>query len=108
MHEIDKNDIFKAAQQGNINLFKDLGKKELSSWLHKTYPKSGDTVLHYACRFGHLELVKVLLDNGTDLESSNFDGKRALHEAAQYDRLGCVQYLLSYGAQMDSLKRADW
>lgn len=108
MHEIDTNDIFKAAQQGNINLFQNLGKKELTSWLHKTYPKSGDTVLHYACRFGQLELVKVLLDNGADLESANFDGKRALHEAAQYDSLGCVQYLLSYGAQVDSLKRADW
>jgi ankyrin repeat protein len=106
---MDTIEFFKAAQQGNLTYFINICDTENSlSWLSKTYQKSGDTALHCACRFGHLELVKFLLECGADSEASNFDGKRCLHETAQHGHLECLQYVLSCRAEVDCLKRADW
>lgn len=97
------DDHFKAAQHGDIDYFKN---SEIP--LNTTYEKSGDTALHIAARCGHAALVEHLLVSGADVEISNLDGKRPLHEAAQASRLECIQILLKFGAQVDSLKRADW
>lgn len=32
-----------------------------------------------------------------NLEQTNFDGKRPLHDAAQFSHLDCVEYLLNNG-----------
>lgn len=109
MLKIETNELFRAAQQGNTSYFKDLTNDDSKTeWLYSTYPRSGDTVMHYACRFCHIDLVKYLVECGADIEVANFDGKRSLHEAAQYGSLDCVEYLLKCGAQIDCLKRADW
>ena len=42
------------------------------------------------------------------LEHSNDDAKTAMHEAAQSGRDECIDYLVSQGAKVDALKRADW
>ena len=69
----------------------------------------GDTPLLVAARHGHVTLLEALhRGRGVPLEHRNSDGKTALHEAAQSGKEGCVQYLLSQGAKVDALKRADW
>lgn len=102
--------IFKAAQSGNLVLFKenihDQSFKELV--FTSCHQKSGDTALHYAVRHGHLELVKFLINAGFNLETGNFDGKRPLHEAAQFGQRACLEYLLTLSGNVDVLKRADW
>ena len=50
----------------------------------------------------------MLICYGCILEDSNCDGKQPLHEAAQNRHVNCVQYLIEQGAEIDSLKRADW
>ncbi|XP_028810911.1 ankyrin repeat domain-containing protein 16 isoform X2 [Denticeps clupeoides] len=70
---------------------------------------SGDTLLHHAARGGHPETLRYLLDElGAPPELCNGDYKRALHEAAAAGHAGCVALLLRAGADVDSLKRADW
>ena len=71
--------------------------------------KHGDTPLLTAARSGELELVRTLLaEHGVPLEHTNSDGKTALHEAAQGGHVECVRLLLCSGANVDSLKKADW
>lgn len=71
--------------------------------------RSGDTLLHYAARHGHLDVVRYLVEQlGADVEVCNNDYKRPLHEAASMAHKDCVSYLLRKGAAVDSLKKADW
>ena len=71
--------------------------------------KHGDNAMLLAARHGHVHLLEVLHEqHGLQLEVSNCDGKRPLHEAAQNGQVKCAQYLIERGAEIDSLKRADW
>ncbi|XP_013875600.1 ankyrin repeat domain-containing protein 16 isoform X2 [Austrofundulus limnaeus] len=75
----------------------------------KHFGRSGDTLLHYAARHGHLDVVEYLVEQlGADVEVCNNDYKRPLHEAASMGHKDCVSYLLRKGAAVDSLKKADW
>lgn len=75
-----------------------------------SHKKTGDTILHLACRFGRRDLVEGLMNSegGVDLQISNYEGKKPLHEAAQFGQLECVNFLLQNGVQVDCIKRADW
>ncbi|XP_041636316.1 ankyrin repeat domain-containing protein 16 isoform X2 [Cheilinus undulatus] len=75
----------------------------------KHFGRSGDTLLHYAARHGHLDIVEYLVKHvGMDVEVYNNDYKRPLHEAASMSHRDCVSFLLKEGAKVDSLKKADW
>ncbi|KAK2858736.1 hypothetical protein Q5P01_003356 [Channa striata] len=75
----------------------------------KHFGRSGDTLLHYAARHGHLDIVEYLTQRaGMDVDVYNNDYKRPLHEAASMGHQACVGYLLRAGAEVDSLKKADW
>uniref|UniRef100_A0A6Q2Z000 Ankyrin repeat domain-containing protein 16 n=1 Tax=Esox lucius TaxID=8010 RepID=A0A6Q2Z000_ESOLU len=76
---------------------------------NKHFGKSCDTLLHYAARHGHFDIVQFLVKEiKMDIELYNNDYKRALHEAASMGRKECVSYLISQGAKVDCLKKADW
>ncbi|KAH3880250.1 ankyrin repeat domain-containing protein 16-like [Dreissena polymorpha] len=103
-------DIARASQAGDIEYFQhqlknDVCKRKIIDYFH---PKSGDTVVHYASRNGHVRLLQHFAVEGFSLEITNFDGKRPLHEAAHAGQNACVTYLLSAGVVVDPLKRADW
>ena len=73
------------------------------------YFRSGDTILHFVVRHGHLDILRWLTETqGADLEQANLDAKRSLHEAAQISQIPCLKYLLEKGVTVDPLKRADW
>nr|XP_016849037.1 PREDICTED: ankyrin repeat domain-containing protein 16 [Anolis carolinensis] len=75
----------------------------------KHFGRSGDTLLHYAARHGHLSIVQYLVETlGMDLELFNNDYKRPLHEAASMGHRDCALYLLNRGAAVDCLKKSDW
>ncbi|XP_063067849.1 ankyrin repeat domain-containing protein 16-like [Engraulis encrasicolus] len=104
--------LIKLVQDGQLNtLQKEINNdddiKELVVRGH--FGRSGDTVLHYAGRHGHLDIIKYLVEEiGMDIELYNGDYKRPLHEAASMSHASCVSYLLTRGAKVDSLKKADW
>lgn len=73
------------------------------------FGRSGDTLLHYAARHGHLDILKYLLEDiDMDIELHNNDYKRSLHEASSMSHEPCVSYLLERRAKVDCLKKADW
>jgi len=107
-HERDA--LFAAIAQGNTERFGQiLAKLSTDRRLLlglQTY-RMGDTALHAAARHGQLGMLADLL-SWIPLESTNNDGKTALHEAAASENLEVTKYLLDQGANVDALKRADW
>ncbi|XP_029507975.2 ankyrin repeat domain-containing protein 16 [Oncorhynchus nerka] len=103
--------LIKLTQNGELcTLKKELGGNIVAHYVNKKhFGKSGDTLLHYAARHGHLDIVQFLVKEiGMDIELYNTDYKRALHEAASMGQRECLSYLLTEGAKVDCLKKADW
>lgn len=103
--------LLEIVQEKDINKFKlickEYSKKHPIIWRNIYHKKSGDTALHIAARIGCVEILRYLKDDA-DFEQSNFDGKRPIHEAAQYGQLECLQFLIKIAVKIDCLKRADW
>jgi ankyrin repeat protein len=54
------------------------------------------TPLHCSARYGHIDILHLLVENGADLEAQNNDGWRVLHRAAyNYNHLPFIQELIS-------------
>ena len=102
---------FQRAQQSvnkdDANFLKSLpNPQHLLQLRHK---KSGDTLLHVCCRCGSERVLAYLLEElGANVEVSNNDGKRPLHDAAQNSQAGCINHLLNHKAEANALKRSDW
>ena len=114
-YKIDDNSYAKIpclrfAMEGNLDgmrrLLAEASAKE--TVVNYTYKKSTDTPLILASRYGHVSVASLLLENGSNVEHHNIDGKTALHDAAQNGNLECLEVLLMAGAHVNALKRADW
>jgi ankyrin repeat protein len=62
-------------------------------------------LLKIAAEFGHLEIVKLLVDRGADLEAIDDLGQRPLMCAARHGRSEVVAHLLDRGAEINAV---DW
>ncbi|XP_062338799.1 ankyrin repeat domain-containing protein 16 [Osmerus eperlanus] len=104
--------LIKLTQDGKLcALEKELGVNSKIARIvnKKHFGRSGDTLLHYAARHGHLAVLKFLIkDIGMDIELYNNDYKRGLHEAASMGHKECVSFLIKECAKVDCLKKADW
>ncbi|XP_056311074.1 ankyrin repeat domain-containing protein 16 [Danio aesculapii] len=104
--------LIKAVQHGELWTVKQhlnelADNKQTVIYTH--FGKSGDTVLHYAARHGHVDILRYLVEElNMDIEVYNSDYKRALHEASSMGHYECVRFLIGRGAKVDSLKKADW
>ena len=63
----------------------------LMSPQHAQYP------LAHACRQGHLKVAKAIVEGGADKNAQNDQGWTALHEAAHFNQMKLVEFLLVYG-----------
>jgi ankyrin repeat protein len=69
---------------------------------------SGDTVLMFACKQGHVDLADFLLKKGADINRMNshaLDGQTALMGAAWYAQVEAVKLLLGHGADIHAVDR---
>ena len=66
-------------------------------------PPRGETALHAACRGGHWEIVKVLLDAGAHLDPMDANGDTPLLMAALRGHHKVVQVLLDNGANINAV-----
>ncbi|XP_064589965.1 ankyrin repeat domain-containing protein 16, partial [Zonotrichia leucophrys gambelii] len=102
--------LLRLVQEGKLALLRDELRldevPEARSW---RWGRLGDSLLHHAARFGHRDVLEFLVQEvGMDMEVTNGDYKRPLHEAASMGHLECVSFLLERGASVDCLKKADW
>lgn len=103
--------LIRVTQDGHLGKIKQQIEEtsEIKQSINAHLGKSADTLLHYAARHGHLNIVKYFIEDlNMDVELHNADYKRALHEAASMSHELCVRYLIDKGAKIDCLKKADW
>lgn len=73
----------------------------------------GETALHVAARFGHVECARALL-NGSDNQKANTElteiafGWTPLFTACVEDQFGIVELLISAGANLERLDASGW
>lgn len=63
---------------------------------------SGNTALTYACAGGFVDVVKVLLKEGANIEDHNENGHTPLMEAASAGHVEVARVLLEYGAGINT------
>ena len=68
---------------------------------------SGSTAVHDAARRGHVEVMKLLAEEGADLDAKDNRGRTALHNAARNDLDTMAAVLLSAGAGIEVKDHQD-
>jgi len=101
----EDNELLMASSEGRIDTVKKLLDKKRHSLFRanvdaKTYYK--DTALINASSGGHIEIAKVLLDNGAEVNAKNKSGNTALMMASSNGHIDIVRLLLDNRAEMDA------
>jgi len=66
-----------------------------------------ETPLHIASQYGHLTIVRVLLDAGADVNSTDEYGDTPLHDACSFDHLTVVDELIQHRADIFAVSHDD-
>ena len=61
------------------------------------------TPLHEACENPFIEVVKLLVDKGSNVNADDVDGLTPMHEACANGHLDIIQFLLENGAEANAL-----
>lgn len=67
---------------------------------------SGRTALHFACHYGHLRVVSLLIELGATVDTENFYGETPLHSACAKGHGQVAELLISNGA--DIYRKDEW
>ncbi len=98
--------LLRAAEKGNVSIVEYLLSKGAA--IDETNGFECTTALHAACiDFFGLNVVKVLVDAGANVNLKNKYGQSPLFKAASYTRLDIVRYLLSNGASVNEKNGKD-
>ena len=104
----DKALLYAAAEKGQFIGFKHICQSMSNNLVNVMQDKlsretdyEGNTALHLACMFGHLEVVQYLASEiKIDLEILNLDGQTCIHLASKHGQFLIMQYLSSINANM--------
>ena len=66
------------------------------------YDEYGETSLHCAALNGHVEIVRLLLQNGADVKAKSNGGSTPLHWAAKFGHVDILHLLLENGADLEA------
>jgi ankyrin repeat protein len=91
-------DIFTAIENNNIKAVKSL----LLAGLDVTRDNYGYTALHYACWYNCVEVAKLLLTAGADINTRDSYGHTALDLACLYNCVEIAKLLISSGANINA------
>jgi len=90
----------------NLNLINDL--ILLGANLDWQDEKYGKTSLHWATQYwGNVEIVRMLIDAGADVNLKDNNGDTPLHVAAKYGRVEIVRILINARANLDVQNNHD-
>ena len=87
-------EFLKAAENGNLKKIKSMLNKEVNiKTLINAVDKENNTALILASKFGYHKIVKILIENGADINIKNNDGKTALDYAEENDYKSIIELL---------------
>lgn len=96
-------EIISAAKKGDAASVKALLTKDKR--LTRAKDKDGSTPPHCAAWKGHLEVVRILLDAGAEIEAQNQNshwGMTPLHAASHGNQKAVVEVLIEHGADVNA------
>lgn len=97
--DFSKINVIEMIDKGNIQVLRDMID---SGFLRPDHAdKSGWTILMEAANKGDLEIVKLLVESGADVNAKDRDGKTALINAAYWQRTEIIKYLVYKKAYID-------
>ncbi len=88
------------AEEGNTERIKKVIKKGID--VNIKHKHHGYTPLHLASKNGHLDAMKVLLENGGDANARSYSGHTPLHLAARHGHEDAFLMLLEYNADINA------
>ena len=94
-----------AAAGGNIHILSSILENSNQVDLVDT---NGNTALHYAIKFSHLQATNLLLEKGSSLEVCDKNGFTAAHFAAANGRLDILKLLYEHGDHMKEINAVGW
>ncbi|NJM80254.1 MAG: hypothetical protein HC854_12710 [Flavobacterium sp.] len=104
VNEYSKNGLFplwRATADNNYEISKLLiENKAKVNQLNKVPPAEG-TAIELPCQEGYLDIVKLLVENGADINLKGFRGFTPIRIAARNGHLEIVKYLAESGAKID-------
>jgi ankyrin repeat protein len=104
-HEMDVSGLHVAAYFGLDNLVKKaIGLNKGFTVNART--QRGETALHWAAIYRQRQFLKLLIDQGADLNATDIEGRTALHKAIINGDVSSVEFLLSSARRVD-LKLED-
>eukprot|EP01136_Pigoraptor_vietnamica_P034115 Opistho-1_new@97733 len=105
-----KNDLHKAAKDGDVDKIKKLLKGGL--FAKKADVSTTDdhswTPLHYAAYEGHVDAIHLLVAHGCDVHARTIDGELALHLAAKKGGVPACKALIEHGSPILSTDNNGW
>lgn len=90
--------LFLAIETGNHGLCRELLNEMAKEQTVVKKPPNGDTALHMALAKRDVELLKLLVDCGADVDVQNVDGETILHQACTEGLENYVRFLHAAGA----------
>ncbi|KAK3602636.1 hypothetical protein CHS0354_034226 [Potamilus streckersoni] len=74
--------------------------KEHPAFISSRESKTGNTALHWACRLGHFEIVRLLLENGANIDLKNNFKSTPISLAIEGLHRRLCQYLIEWGCDV--------
>jgi ankyrin repeat protein len=68
----------------------------------------GSTPLHWAAWKGHIEIARLLLQNGAEVNAKSNDGSAPLHWAAIHGHVNILHLLVENGADLEAQSNNGW
>jgi hypothetical protein len=70
--------------------------------------ENGSTCLTNAARKGHLDICRLLIDKGADIEAEDREGWTPLHLVARRGHIEIARLLCDRGADIEALDKSEW
>ena len=99
----DVSILHNACNVGNINIVTMLvNHEDIDINIVQTHEKRCPTPIFYAIKFGHINIIKLLLEHGADIDIRNIQGNTVLHQAAMMGNIEIINLLIQNRAHIQA------